>query len=48
MPTKKKTSYTIAEAANKLGISRQAVHEAISTGITVGILFPAGDQHVRR
>jgi excisionase family DNA binding protein len=29
MPTKK--NFTIAEAAKKLGISRQAVHEAIST-----------------
>jgi hypothetical protein len=28
MPTKK-TSYTITEAAEKLGISRQAVHKAI-------------------
>jgi len=31
MPTKK-TSYTIIEAARRLGISRQAVHEAIQTG----------------
>src|SRR5258708_6326430 len=33
MPTKKKpTSYTITEAAKKLGITRAAVHEAIRTG----------------
>jgi len=32
MPGKKKTHFTITEAAKKLGISRVAVHEAISTG----------------
>jgi len=31
MPTKKKT-FTITEAAKKLGISRQAVHKAILNG----------------
>lgn len=31
MPTKK-THYTVTEAAKKLGISRQAVHEAIRKG----------------
>ena len=48
MPTKKKT-YTITEAAKRLGISRQAVHEAITKGllkarqgkiITFGWLIP--------
>src|SRR6266576_2591821 len=33
MPTKKKpTSYTITEAAKKLGVKRQAIHEAIKKG----------------
>lgn len=32
MPAKKKTHFTITEAAKKLGISRVAVHEAITTG----------------
>lgn len=32
MPGKKKTHFTITEAAKKLGISRPAVHEAIKTG----------------
>jgi hypothetical protein len=35
MPTKKKT-YTITEAAKKLGISRQAVHGAIKKGLIDG------------
>jgi len=33
MPIKKKaTSYTITEAAKKLGVKRQAIHEAIKKG----------------
>ncbi|MDP2601324.1 MAG: helix-turn-helix domain-containing protein [Deltaproteobacteria bacterium] len=48
MPTKK-TTYTITEAAAKLGVSRQAVHEAIKKGllkarqgkiVTIGWLIP--------
>ncbi len=31
--TKKPTAYTLSEAAAKLGISRQAVHEAIRKGL---------------
>jgi len=30
---KKPSLYTLSEAANKLGISRQAVHEAIKRGL---------------
>ncbi|MGH7844513.1 MAG: helix-turn-helix domain-containing protein [Candidatus Binatia bacterium] len=35
MPTKKPTkkTYTITEAAKKLGVKRQAVHEAIKKGL---------------
>ena len=38
MATKKVTpkSYTITEAAKKLGISRQAVHDAIKKGLLEG------------
>ena len=38
MPTKKTTptSYTITEAAKKLGVSRQAVHDAIKKGLLEG------------
>ena len=32
-PAKKKTHFTVAEAAKKLGISRQAVHDAITKGL---------------
>jgi len=32
MPTKKKTHFTITEAAKKLGVTRAAVHDAIRKG----------------